>query len=305
MNLIDQESIDIVERNADRILDEAGMEFRGDPETLEIFRRYGARVDGERVRFDPGRCRDIIKSAPRKFVQHARNPKNSVQIGGDAQVFCPSFGSPFFHDMESGRRYAAIDDFRKFTKLHHMLQPLHHSGGVVCEPVDLPVPVRHLQMAHCHLTLNDKPFMGAVTAPERARDTLDMCKLAMGAEFVDRNCVHYSVVNTNAPLVMDRTMLLALKEYAGAGQCDVVSPFILGGAMSPVTIAATLSQVLAETMASVSLIQLIRPGSPSVFGTFFSPLSLLTGARHLARQKERSFKCAQRRWRTGSDCRSI
>jgi trimethylamine--corrinoid protein Co-methyltransferase len=278
VSLISEEAVDIIERNADRILDEIGMEFRGDPETLEIFRDAGARVDGERVRFGPGWCRNIIASAPKQFIQHARNGKRSVQIGGDAQVYCPSFGPAFVHDIERGRRYATIEDFRNFTKLHHQLNALHHSGGVVCEPVDLPVPIRHLHMAHTHLTMNDKPFMGAVTAPERATDTIEMCRIAMGADFVDQNCVLYSVVNTNAPLVMDQTMLWALKEYARAGQCTVVSPFVLGGAMSPVTVAATLAQVLAEVLASVALIQLIRPGAPAVFGTFFSPLSLQTGA---------------------------
>jgi trimethylamine--corrinoid protein Co-methyltransferase len=278
LSLIDEDAVELIERNADRILDEIGMDFRGDPETLDIFRSAGARVDGERVRFDPGWCRDKIRTAPPVFTQHARNPQRSVQIGGDAQLFCPSFGPPFVHDMEHGRRYATIEDLRNFTRLHYQLPTVHHSGGVVCEPVDIEVPYRHLHMAYAHLTLNDKPFMGAVTAPQRAIDTIDMCRIAFGDRFVDDNCVLYSVVNTNAPLVMDQTMLWALKEYARAGQCTVVSPFVLGGAMSPVTVAATLAQVLAEVLACVSLIQLIRPGAPSVFGTFFSPISLQTGA---------------------------
>ncbi|GAA6166093.1 trimethylamine methyltransferase family protein [Pelagimonas sp. KU-00592-HH] len=278
VSLIDDEAIDIIERNADRILDEIGMEFRGDPDTLALFAKHGARVCGERVRFDPGWCRDKIKTAPPIFTQHARNPERSIQIGGKAQVYAPSFGPPFVHDMENGRRYATLQDFKNITKLHHSLGAVNHSGGVVVEPVDVPVPLRHLHMAHTHLTLNDKPFMGAVTAPERARDTIEMCRIAIGHDFVDNNCVLYSVVNTNAPLVMDETMLWALKEYARAGQCTVVSPFVLGGAMSPVSVAATLAQVLAEVMASVALIQLIRPGAPAAFGTFFSPISLKTGA---------------------------
>ncbi len=278
VSLIDDEGLAIIEANADRLLDEIGMEFRGDPEVLALFAAHGARVSGERVRFDPGWCRDRIRSAPRVFTQHARNPARSVQIGGDAQVYCPSFGPPFVYDIERGRRYATLADFQDITRLHHSLAAVNHSGGVVVEPVNLPVPVRHLHMAQAHLTLNDKPFMGAVTAPARARDTIEMCKLAMGPAFVDANCVLYSVVNTNAPLVLDDTMLGALKVYARAGQCTVVSPFVLGGAMSPVTIAATLAQVLAEVMASVALIQLIRPGAPAAFGTFFSPISLKTGA---------------------------
>lgn len=278
VSLIDDAAIALIEQNADRILDQIGMEFRGDAEVLALFKAHGARVEGERVRFDPGWCRDKLKTAPSVFTQHARNPARSVQIGGDAQVYAPSFGPPFVHDMEKGRRYATLQDFHDITRLHYSLGAVNHSGGVVVEPVDIAVPLRHLHMAQAHLTLSDKPFMGAVTAPERATDTIEMCRLAMGANFVDENCVLYSVVNTNAPLVLDDTMIGALKTYARAGQCTVVSPFVLGGAMSPVTVAATLAQVLAEVMACTALIQIIRPGAPCVFGTFFSPISLKTGA---------------------------
>ncbi len=277
--LLEEDGLALIERNADRILAEIGMEFRGDPETLSIFRAAGCKVAGERVTFEPGFCRRTIKaSAPASFVQRARNPERSVMIGGKNSLFCPSFGPPFVHDIDRGRRYATLEDFRNFTRLHHLLPSLHHSGGVVCEPTDVAVEVRHLDMLLGHLTLNDKPFMGAVTAPERARDSLAMARIALGDEVVDEACCLYSVVNSNAPLVLDATMLGALKVYAEAGQCVVVSPFILAGAMSPVTVAGTLAQLLAEAMAGLTLIQLIRPGCPCVFGTFSSPISLKTGA---------------------------
>lgn len=277
--LLDEAGLALIERNADRILAEIGMEFRDDPECLEVFRKAGCRIEGERVHFEPGFCREIIQaSAPSQFVQRARNPARSVMIGGANSLFCPSFGPPFVHDMEQGRRYATIEDFRKVTKLHHALDQVHHSGGVVCEPTDLPVEERHLAMLHAHLTLNDKPFMGAVTAPERAEDSLAMAEIVLGKAAMTDDCCLYSVVNSNAPLVLDATMLGALKVYAKAGQCVVVSPFILAGAMSPVTVAGTLAQLLAEAMAGLALIQLIRPGCPCVFGTFSSPISLKTGA---------------------------
>jgi trimethylamine--corrinoid protein Co-methyltransferase len=277
--LLDDEGLSLIEANAETILAEIGMEFRDDPEVLEIFRDAGADVKGERVRFEPGMCRAIIqKSAPRQFRQHARNPEMSVEIGGDNTLFCPSFGPPFVHDLEGGRRYATLEDFRNFTKLHHMLASVHHSGGVVCEPVDVAVPVRHLDMIYTHLRLNDKPFMGAVTAPERALDTVEMAKIVFGRDFVEENCCLYSVSNVNAPLVLDATMLGALKVYARHNQAVVVSPFILAGAMSPVTVAGTLAQLFAEVLAGLALVQLIRPGAPAVFGTFASPISMQTGA---------------------------
>jgi trimethylamine--corrinoid protein Co-methyltransferase len=278
-SLLDDEGLSLIEANAETILKEIGMEFRDDPEVLEIFRAAGCDVRGERVRFEPGFCRAVIqKSAPRQFRQHARNPAMSVEIGGANTLFCPSFGPPFVHDLAGGRRYATLEDFRNFTRLHHMLASVHHSGGVVCEPVDIPVPVRHLDMIYAHLRLNDKPFMGAVTAPERALDTVEMAKIVFGAGFVEAHCCLYSVSNVNAPLVLDATMLGALKVYARHNQAVVVSPFILAGAMSPVTVAGTLSQLFAEVLAGLALIQLIRPGAPAVFGTFASPISMQTGA---------------------------
>ena len=279
MALLDEKGLTLIEKNADRILEQVGMDFRGDPETLDIFQQAGCRVSGERVRFELGMCRQIIQdSAPETFVQHARNPARSVVIGGNNSLFCPSFGSPFVHDMDRGRRYSTSEDFENLTRLHYQLDSVHHSGGVVCEPVDLPVAERHLFMAKTHLTLNDKPFMGAVTSKQRAEDTVEMIKIVFGDSFVDQNCCLYSVVNTNAPLVLDDTMLAALKVYARANQAVVVSPFVLGGAMSPVSVVATLAQVLAEVLAGLCLIQLIRPGAPAVFGTFFSPISLQSGA---------------------------
>jgi trimethylamine---corrinoid protein Co-methyltransferase len=148
----------------------------------------------------------------------------------------------------------------------------------VCEPVDLPVNKRHLDMVYSHIRYSDKPFMGSVTDPSRAEDSVAMAKLVFGDAFVDRNCVLINLINANSPLVFDATMLGALKVYARAGQATIISPFILAGAMSPVTVAGTLTQVLAEASAGMALAQLCRPGAPVVFGTFASSISMQSGA---------------------------
>ena len=277
--ILDDEGCEIIEHQAETILQEIGMEFRGEPEVLKALRDAGADVRGERVRFERGMCRSIIQAtAPSEFTQHARNPENSVRIGGKNTVFGPTFGPPFVHDLDGGRRYATIEDFRNFVKLGHMLPALHHSGGVVYEPVDLPVNKRHLDMIYSHLRDNDKPFMGSVTAQERAEDTVNMAKIVFGEEFVENNCVLYSVSNVNAPLVLDATMSAAAKVYARHNQAVVISPFILSGAMSPCTVAGTLAQLFAEVLGGLSLVQLIRPGAPCVFGTFASAISMQSGA---------------------------
>ena len=273
------EQLTIIEDNADTILAEIGLDFRGDPETLDIWRKAGAAVDGERVRFEKGMLREIIqKSAPAEFTQYARNREKSVQIGGKNTVLVPAYGPPFVRSLEGGRRYATIEDFRNFAKLAYTIDGIHHAGGTLCEPVDLPVNKRHLDMVLTHMTYSDKPFMGSVTAPERAQDTVEMCKILFGEDFVDQNCVVINLINANSPMVWDDTMLGALKVYARNNQATVISPFILAGAMSPVTVAGTLSQILAEAMSGIALTQLVRPGAPVVFGTFASSISMQSGA---------------------------
>jgi trimethylamine--corrinoid protein Co-methyltransferase len=277
--LLDETALGRIEETADIILAEVGMEFRGDPEVLDLWRQAGARLEGERVRFEPGMLRELIqRSVPREFVQHARNPQRSVTFGGDNMVFLPAYGSPFVFDIDQGRRYATIEDFRNFVKLAYATPYLHHSGGTLCEPVDLPVNKRHLEMVYSHLRFSDKPLMGSVTAAERAEDSVELCRLVFGREFVDQNCVLVNIINTNSPLVFDQTMLAALKVYARANQCAIVTPFILGGAMGPVTLAGAVAQVLAEGMTGIALTQLLRPGAPVVLGTFTSSMSLRSGA---------------------------
>ncbi|MGQ7792849.1 trimethylamine methyltransferase family protein [Faunimonas sp. B44] len=276
--VLDEEGLSLIERNADTVLEEIGIEFREDPESLQLWREAGADVKGTRVHFPPGLCRSLLTTAPAVFTQHARNPERSVTIGGDATVFAPVYGPPFVRDFDGGRRYGTIEDFRSFVKLAYVAPAIHHSGGTVCEPVDIPVNKRHLDMVYSHVRYSDKPFMGSVTHPERAADSVRMAELVFGEDFVARNCVMISLINANSPMVFDGTMLGALKTYARAGQGTIVTPFILAGAMSPVTVAGTLTQVLAEVLAGAALTQLCRPGVPVVFGCFASSISMQSGA---------------------------
>lgn len=272
------EALEIIEGNADIILEEIGIEFRDDAEALAMLKSAGADIKGERVHFPKGLCRQLLKSAPAEFTQHARNADRNVQIGGDNTVFAPVYGPPFVHDLDKGRRYGTLEDFQNFVKLAYMAPAIHHSGGTVCEPVDLPVNKRHFDMLYSHIKYSDKPFMGSVTAGTRAEDSVAMAELVFGADFVQNNCVMLNLINANSPMVFDDTMLASLKVYAANNQACVVSPFILAGAMSPVAPAGTLSQLLAEAMAGMALTQIIKPGTPVVFGTFVSSISMQSGA---------------------------
>jgi len=276
--VLSSEGLEMIEANADTILEEIGVEFRDDPEALRLWKDAGAGIDGERVRMPRGLARSLLATAPSGFTQHARNPVRSVHIGGDDTIFAPVYGPPFVRDLDGGRRYGTIEDFRNLVKLAYLAPVIHHSGGTVCESVDLPVNKRHLDMVYSHVRYSDKPFMGSVTAAERAADSVAMAEIVFGKEFVHDNTVLINLINSNAPLVYDQAMLGSLRTYAAANQACLISPFILAGAMSPVTAAGTLAQLLAEALAGMALTQLVRPGAPVVFGTSVSSISMQSGA---------------------------
>ena len=277
-DILSEENLIRIEHAADRILAETGIEFRDDPVALDHWRRAGAQVAGQLVKFPPGLLREVLKTAPASFTQHARNPANSVEIGGKSVIFAPAYGSPFVMDLDRGRRFGTLEDFTNFIKLAQSSPWFHHSGGTICEPTDVPVNKRHLDMVYSHLKYSDRAFMGSVTAESRAEDSIEMARIVFGRDFVDRNCVILGNVNVNSPLVWDATMTTSLRAYARANQAAVIVPFILGGAMGPVTTAGAIAQSLAETMAGCALTQLERPGAPVIFGNFLSSMSLRSGS---------------------------
>lgn len=277
--VLSQEGLELIEHNADTLLKEVGIELMNFPEALSIYAGAGADIDGTRVRFPRGMCREIITaSAPSSFVQHARNPARSVTIGDPYTVFAPAYGSPFVRDVDAGRRYATIEDFRNFARLTHMSPALHHGGGTLCEPVDLPVNKRHLDMLYAHVMYHDKPFMSSVTQPERVQDSVDMAKIVFGEDFVRDNTVLMGLCNANSPMTWDYAMLGAARVMAENNQCSLITPFIIVGAMAPVTVAAAVTQTLAEALAGMAFTQIVRPGAPVIFGSFASSMSMQSGA---------------------------
>ena len=278
VEMLSEEDLAQIEENAEEILATVGVAFQEFPEALDLWRQAGARVEGEMVYFPKGMCREIVQAnAPTSYIQHARNPERSVKIGENCTVFAPNYGSPFVMDLENGRRYGTIDDFQNIVKLVYDLPHLHLSGGTVCEPVDVPVNKRHLDMVYAHIKYSDKPYMGSVTAAERAADSIELSRIAFGGDLEDRT-VMTSLINASSPLRWDATMLGAATEYARANQACIMSPFILAGAMSPVTVAGLAAQSLAEALSGMAYVQLVRPGAPVIFGTFASSMSMATGA---------------------------
>jgi trimethylamine--corrinoid protein Co-methyltransferase len=260
-----------------RLVSEIGVEFDSD-RALELFRQAGQRVEGQTVYLDPEFVLEQVAKAPAEFDVQARNPEHSIHIGGDAMAFGAVYGPPFVREGEV-RRDATMNDFERFTKLAQSFPVLDSAGGVVCEPNDTPLDSRHLDMTYALQTLTDKVYMGNVVSGVNARDTIAMGEILFGGrEAIEQTPVSISLVNCNSPLRWDGRMLEALVEYSSAAQPCVLTPFILMGAMSPVTIPAALVQQIAEALSGIALAQLVRPGCPVLFGSFLSNIDMQSGS---------------------------
>ncbi len=277
-DVLDEGKIKALEQQVDWIIQDVGIAFRDDPIAFDLWREHGAKIDGDIVRAPADWIRALCAKAPQEFTQVARNPDRSVKIGGQNQVFAPIYGAPFVRDLERGRRYGDLDAFRDLVRLTYLHPNLHHGGFVTCEPCDIPVNKRHLDMLFAHMTLSDKPHLGAITEMSRAQDSVDMAEIVFGKKVLDENCVIMGNVNTNSPLLVDKVVTEAARVYSTRGQGMIVVPFILSGAMGPVSTAASIAQAMAEAMMVCAYIQLLRPGAPFVLGNFLSSMSLKSGA---------------------------
>ena len=276
--LLEEEALQQLEAQADWILKEVGVEVSDDQEALSLLRKAGASVKGNRVRFEPGLARSLCASAPCQFQLHARDPARTVTIGGNHVVMSPASGPPMVTDMDRGRRKGSIDAFRDFVKLAESTSYLHHAGATLCEPEDIALNKRHLDMVYNLIRYSSKPFMGSSAAPERAVDSIRMAELVFGEAFVKSHCVITTSLNINSPLTLDHITTGVMKIYARANQGVLLSPFMMSGAMSPVTQPASIAQLHAECMAGIALYQLFQKGAPIIYGNFLTTLDLKTGA---------------------------
>ncbi|RME51109.1 MAG: trimethylamine methyltransferase [Caldilineae bacterium] len=276
-NLLGAEGLELLHRKSLQVLAELGVEFY-DAEARAILKAAGAMVDGETVRFDPALVEETIARAPSQFTQLARNPANNVLLGGDHLCFAPVYGPPYVHDLDGGRREATLHDFQNFVRLAYLSPYLHHSGGTIVEPTDVPPAVRHFDMLFSHIKYSDKAFMGAVMSAEQAADSVAMAEIVFGAEAMRRQPALLSLINISSPRRLDDRMLGALTVYARARQAVLITPFTLSGAMAPAAVAATIVQQNAEALAGIAYAQMVQPGLPVVYGSFMTNVDLQSGA---------------------------
>ena len=272
-----QEQVERIDNASMAILEDVGVVFR-DPIALGDWKRAGADVRGERVYLDRGLVRDLMATIPSSFTYHARNPANNLPFGNDHAIFVPMTGAPFLRDLDDVRRNPTLNDLANFHKLSHMLPAMHSSAHHIVEPYDHPISQRHLRITYSSMKHSDKTFMGMTTSPRNAEDVLEMCAILFGHDFMMKNAVVTGNCNGNSPLVWDETMLGALRAFAKYNQPILCSPFVLGGANTPASVAPTVAQLNAEALSALAYTQVVRKGTPAIYGHYLATVSMKSGA---------------------------
>lgn len=275
--VMDEEQVRLIDDASMAILEEVGVVFR-DEIALADWRRVGADVRGETVHLDRALIRGLIETIPPEFTYHARNPANNVRLGGPHSIFVPMTGAPFLRDLDDVRRNPTLEDLAMFHKLAHMSPALHSSAHHIVEPYDHPISQRHLRITYSSMKYSDKTFMGMTTSPKNAEDVLDMCALLFGESFLEDHPVTTGNCNGNSPLVWDETMLGALRAFSRRNQPVLCSPFVLGGANTPASVAPTVAQLNAEALSALAYTQVVRKGAPAIYGHYLSTVSMKSGA---------------------------
>ena len=275
-DLLTEEQVQLVHDKSMQILEEGGIAFMYEP-ALEIFRQHGVKVVDDIVYLDREMVMETLKTAPSTFTWASRNPERDVQMGGKNACFAPVVGPPFVVDSVRGRRPGTHQDLENFLKMTQMTPYLNCGGAEICVSSDIPIEYRHLELMYTHLTMGDKPVMGVYHTGLTAVDTINLTKIAVGQETLQKFYLH-CVVNVSSPRRLDDRMLSVLIAYAQNNQIVDVTPFILSGAMGPVSILGTVAQLNAEALAGIVLAQLVKPGTPCVYGSFQAVVNLQSGA---------------------------
>ncbi len=260
------------------ILETVGVVFR-DAQAIRDWKAAGADVrDGDRVHLDRGLVRDLIATIPADITLHARDPRKTVQLGGPRAIFVPMTGAPYLRDLDDVRRAPTLDDLAMFHKLAHMAPAMHSSAHHIVEPMDHAISHRHLRITYSSMKHSDKTFMGMTTSPKNAEDVLDMGAILFGADFLETHPVMVGNCNGNSPLVWDEVMLGAMRAFNRRNQPVLCSPFVLGGANTPASTAASVAQLNAEALSALAYTQVVRKGCPAIYGHYLSTVSMASGA---------------------------
>jgi trimethylamine--corrinoid protein Co-methyltransferase len=276
---LDETGVQAIHKGAMRILRDLGIRFLND-EALAIFAGAGCRIEGQTVFMDEDFVMEMVGKAPSDFTVTPRNPARALPFGGKSLLFGNVSSPPNYWDLERGKVSGFMEGFRTFIKLTQYFNCIHFAGGYPVEPVEIHPSVRHLDCLYEKLTLTDKVVHAYSLGKERVEDAMEMVRIAGGLSHEEFRAAPrmFTNINSVSPLKHDFPMIDGALRLARAGQAVVVTPFTLAGAMAPVTMSGAVALSIAEALSAIALLQYVRPGTPSMIGTFTSNVDMKSGA---------------------------
>ncbi len=281
VELLDADKLERIVDAAFQVLEQAGLELLSD-RCLTLMEQNGCLVNRDTKVALMGRdvVEHFIAKAPETFDLYARNPARNTVIGGNHINFNTVSSAPNINDIDNGRRSGALENLIDLVKINHSLGACHTMGSSIVEPMDLPVPTRHLDYTYALLRYTDRPIVARSVSDFRARQSIELSAIARGLSLdeMKSQCSVVTSFNVNSPRRVDEELLDGLLCFGELGQAVAITPFTLAGAMSPVTISGALVQQTAEALGIVALSQMANPGAPVMFGGFTSNVDMKTGS---------------------------
>ena len=274
--LLSSADIQQIHTTSMKLLARVGVRFPDD-EAIAVFRKHGGRTDGHLVYLSEEQVMNAVDRAPAQFTLHSRNPERNVTVGSGEPVFAPGYGAPFLIDLEAGKRRPNLEDYHNLVRLAHMLPNQDLSGHLMVEPGDVPAEAAHLEMVYASMLHSDKPFIGSTRGRVGARQTMELASILFGAQVGERP-VTIGLINSLSPLSYSQEMIQALMEYARWRQPLIIALLVMAGSTGPITLAGVLAQQNAEILAGITLVQLVNPGAPVIYGSTSTNILMKTGA---------------------------
>ena len=276
--VVSQNEIEKLHETSLRIMDEIGIVIPYEP-ALEVLKRGGAKIDGQRVHYPKEMVERELKNVPSSFTLYSRNPERNVELSPQKTAYAGPNCPPFVHDLDKGRRDGTLEDFRNLARLCHMLPNIDLQSNVYCEPQDVNENIRHLEMVYNAFRCNEKPLMGGTMGYEASKECIELAAIPFGGvSAIKDKPVMSSIPCTLTPLSYDPLMAGAIMAYAEYGQAQLVNSLVIAGATTPVTLPAAIVLQNAEVLAGIVLAQLVNPGTPIVYSAAGTNSDMRTGS---------------------------
>lgn len=260
----DQEIVEKIHQTSLKILEEIGIAIHSD-RAQEQLRQGGIRVENGRAYFTEKQVMDAMDAAVKDFTVYARNPKYNVSMNTEDLYMTPGYGSPSVCEADGTVRPATFDDFLKLAVIVQESEEFAINGGILAQPSDIAPEISAEVMVYATLCRSDKALFSVCGGGVQAENIMEMMRIVFGGDITEIPCT-FNLISTLSPLGLTENTLETIEVCARNGQPLVIAPGNMAGATGPISLAGNTALANAEILGTNVYAQLIRPGTPIIYG---------------------------------------